>query len=360
MQLSAVTHVAAVYGGGVMADDRPYLVTEFCGGGTLEEHVATVGRLTSNEASQIGAKLAGALVAAHQQHIFHRNVKPANVLINGAGEPMLAGFGLLSVAVSDPTPPMRPTPQAFVAPEAYLPELMSSAADIYSLGATIYALLAGTPSAITSDTCHPRVTPLGSGPRGAGLLHDGVSNVGAHEGGAREGGVRESPKGGGAREAGRPSGGSSDDGSPGGSQQGGAHHVGMPDAGSSDSSQARAEPPDAKSSTAVRAGPDASNPSVPDTPGRAVAGSLNEPGAGAPSMPSSPTARTYRSEPVGRPGISWAGTPRAPALIVDGECLADLPHVSGALMAVLRRAMAHDPRDRYPSAEDLLAALIAL
>jgi hypothetical protein len=110
----------------------------------------------------------------------------------------------------------------------------------------------------------------------------------------------------------------------------------------------------------VRAGfPGASSPSVPDTPGRAVVGSLTEPGAGALSMPSTLTARPYRSEPVGGP-IGWAGTPRAPALIVDGECLADLPHVSDALMAVLRRAMAHDPRDRYPSAEDLLAALIAL
>ncbi len=47
------------------------------------------------------------------------------------------------------------------------------------------------------------------------------------------------------------------------------------------------------------------------------------------------------------------------AKFADGENLADLPGVPAELMAVLRRAMAHDPRDRYPTAAELQAALNA-
>jgi hypothetical protein len=47
-------------------------------------------------------------------------------------------------------------------------------------------------------------------------------------------------------------------------------------------------------------------------------------------------------------------------MFVDGENLADPPHVPADLMAVLRRAMAHDPRDRYLTAADLQSALASI
>ena len=144
--LSGVPHVVAIQETGVRAG-HAYVVTEYCGAGSLQDHLRTVGRLTPIEVRRIGAKLAGALAAAHARGIYHRKVKPANILIDRDGEPALTDFGLVSLALSqgDFGPPLPARAQPFSAPEAYLPELMSTAADIYSLGATLYALLAGGP-----------------------------------------------------------------------------------------------------------------------------------------------------------------------------------------------------------------------
>jgi serine/threonine protein kinase len=133
---------------------QAYIVTDYCQAGSLLDHIAGVGRFTPAEACRIGAKLAGALATLHARGIYHRNLAPANVLIDSAGEPALSNFGLVSLATSDgdfaPPAPLRPRP--FVAPEAYLPELMSVAADVYALGATLYAMLAGwSPRTVNTD-----------------------------------------------------------------------------------------------------------------------------------------------------------------------------------------------------------------
>jgi serine/threonine protein kinase len=140
-------HVVAVEEINVTPEGYPYVVMEHCTSGSLQDHLVKVGRFTPTEVRRIGAKLAGALGAAHRREIVHRAVKPANVLINGAGEPVLTDFGFASLSTvgRDYAPPTRSVTPPFAAPEAYLPELMTPAADIYSLGATMYALLAGWP-----------------------------------------------------------------------------------------------------------------------------------------------------------------------------------------------------------------------
>lgn len=144
-QLADQPHVLAPHDFGVSADGQPYVVTDYCVAGSLHDHLIHVGRLTATEVRRIGAKIALALGVAHQRGVFHRNIKPANILINDLGEPALTDFALVSLETADGdyTPPATPTQRAYAAPEAYLPELMSAAADIYSLGATLYALLAG-------------------------------------------------------------------------------------------------------------------------------------------------------------------------------------------------------------------------
>ncbi len=168
--LSTVEHVVEVHDCGVMEDGRPFVVTEYCGGGSLAGHVAMVGRLTPVEVGRIGAKIAGAVMAAHRRAIVHRDVRPGNVYINAAGEPVLGDFGLLCLAPSDRTPP--PGPRPFVAPEAYLPELMSAAADIYALGAMLYAALSGA-------SPHPwPADPHRAGPDLAGRVLPGPDRAG--------------------------------------------------------------------------------------------------------------------------------------------------------------------------------------
>jgi serine/threonine protein kinase len=138
-------HVIRVDEVGLSPDGHPYLVMEHCPAGSLHDHLTAVGRFTPTQVRGIGVKIADALGAAHRREIYHRRVTPTNILINAAGEPVLSDFAFVSLSTVDGNyvPPAKPALPPYAAPEAYLPELMAAAADIYGLGATLYALLAG-------------------------------------------------------------------------------------------------------------------------------------------------------------------------------------------------------------------------
>jgi serine/threonine protein kinase len=140
--LGDLPHLLAPLDAGVI-DGRAYLINPFCPSGSLEDHLVTVGRLTATEARRIGVKLADALAQAHDQGLYHRNVKPSNVLIDGDGEPQLADFGLVTLVLAGGNYQLPDAARPYAAPEAVLPELMTASADIYALGATLYTLLAG-------------------------------------------------------------------------------------------------------------------------------------------------------------------------------------------------------------------------
>ena len=143
--LADVPNVLPILDADVRPSGQAFVVTAYCVAGSLHDHVCSMGRLSAVEASRVGVKLAGALAAMHRRGVVHRNITPSNVLVDGAGEPVLTDFGLASLSVSGtylPEPGREPTP--FLAPEAYLPELMTPSADIFALGATLYALLGGS------------------------------------------------------------------------------------------------------------------------------------------------------------------------------------------------------------------------
>lgn len=143
--LADIAHVLPIQDAGIDADGQAHVVMAYCQSGSLHDHLTNVGRLTATETRRLGVKLATALAAVHQRDIFHRAVSPSNVLLDGAGEPALADFGLVALTMSEGN--FRPDPdrdrRLFLAPEAYLPELMTAEADIYALGVTLYTLLAG-------------------------------------------------------------------------------------------------------------------------------------------------------------------------------------------------------------------------
>ena len=143
-RVSSHPNIVTVYDAGTTRGRRPWLAMEYCSGGSLARKVATRGPLPVAEVVSIGARLCSALSAAHEAGILHRDVKPANVLLTLYGEPALADFGIASVVIEDDT--ITETAAYTVvhaAPEILEGKAGTAASDIYSLGSTLYTLLAG-------------------------------------------------------------------------------------------------------------------------------------------------------------------------------------------------------------------------
>ena len=140
-ELAAHPHVLPLHAVGVSDDDRSFVVMDHRSGGDLQARWKSE-RLPVAEALSITIKIAGALDVAARHGILHGDVKPANILLTGGGEPQLAGFGALSSA-GRPTG-ADSTSLPWMAPEMLSePPEPSAWADIWSLAATCYTLLAG-------------------------------------------------------------------------------------------------------------------------------------------------------------------------------------------------------------------------
>ena len=139
--LSGHPAIVTVHDAGILADGRPYLVMKLCSGGSLTNWLRVDNRQSVERICSVGARVADALAAAHEAGMLHRDVKPANILIDGYGNPGLADFGL---AAPEPGSDSSMT-VAYAPPEVILGEAPSEAGDVYQLAATLYALLSGRP-----------------------------------------------------------------------------------------------------------------------------------------------------------------------------------------------------------------------
>jgi serine/threonine protein kinase len=132
-----------------VGEDRgvPYLVMPLLKGESLEERLNRVGRLSVSESVRVGRETAEALAAAHERGLIHRDVKPANVWLEGArGSVKLLDFGLARAAEID-TPLTQQgsivgTP-AFMAPEQANGENVDARCDLFSLGCVLYRCCTG-------------------------------------------------------------------------------------------------------------------------------------------------------------------------------------------------------------------------
>jgi hypothetical protein len=137
-------HVVSVFDSGFTAEGQPYLVMAYCGGGSFGQRLAGQGPRPPAEAAVVGIAIADALDAAHERGIVHRDVKPQNVLLTGYGVVALADFGVATGPAGD-FRSFAATP-GYVAPEVVLGDGTGGPeADVYSVGATMYALLTGGP-----------------------------------------------------------------------------------------------------------------------------------------------------------------------------------------------------------------------
>ncbi|MFR9752696.1 protein kinase domain-containing protein [Nocardia sp. 004] len=128
----------------VTATGMPLIVMPYCMRGSLERLLREQGPLTWSDSLRAGVKLAGAIESAHRARILHRDVKPANVLLSGYGEPQLTDFGISRIQGGFRTSSRMITGSpAFTAPEVLKGEEPTVRSDIYGLGATLFALLTG-------------------------------------------------------------------------------------------------------------------------------------------------------------------------------------------------------------------------
>ena len=128
-------------------EGHPCLVMQFVPSITLATLLRTGGLLQVEEAAQVGAQVGSALAAAHAAGIVHRDVKPGNILVAEDGTALISDFGIahaLGDATLTATGLVHGTP-AFLAPEVARGGEATFAADVYSLGSTLYAALEGTP-----------------------------------------------------------------------------------------------------------------------------------------------------------------------------------------------------------------------
>ena len=160
-------HVVPVHDVGERPDGVAYLAMAWCEGGSLAARLAR-GRLSLDHALRLGRQLASALSAAHERGLVHRDVKPANVLFDRAGQVRLADFGI-AVSLGSPegdTSRVLGT-LAYAAPERLLGSEPDHRADLWSLGVTLYQALAGrrpfqgpSPASLLHEIVHRPPAPF--------------------------------------------------------------------------------------------------------------------------------------------------------------------------------------------------------
>lgn len=139
-----VMPILTVHSGGKL----PYLVMPFIACDSLQQRIARSGPLELVDILRIGMQTASALASAHGQGLVHRDVKPANILLEkGVDRVILTDFGLAR-AVDDASITrsgiIAGTPQ-FMSPEQARGEALDARSDLFSLGSVLYTMAAGRP-----------------------------------------------------------------------------------------------------------------------------------------------------------------------------------------------------------------------
>lgn len=139
-------HVVSVFD--LVADqDHHWLVMEYVDGESLADRIRHGGGLDHADAARLMWQVADALVTAHRAGITHRDVKPSNILLTDSGQAKLTDFGIARFhadASLTQTGLVTGSP-AYLAPEVATGSGAGAPSDVWSLGATLFHVLAGKP-----------------------------------------------------------------------------------------------------------------------------------------------------------------------------------------------------------------------
>jgi CheY-like chemotaxis protein len=140
------------------SDKHAYLVMEWLDGVSLSDVIASTERIPANDALRIGIAVCSGLEAALAHGTIHRDVKPGNILLGNDGAVKLVDFGLaknlrqsaLQGVAADHSRVVG-TPSYMSPEQAFAPETIDCRADMYSLGATLFHVIAGRTPFMADD-----------------------------------------------------------------------------------------------------------------------------------------------------------------------------------------------------------------
>jgi serine/threonine protein kinase len=145
--LSGHPNIVNVFDVGVTPAGAQYITMSYVAQGSLAARIGNEGALPWTEAVRITIKLAGAVEMAHRAGTLHRDIKPENVLMSDYGEPQLADFGIARVEGRFEKATGQFTASVVhAAPEVLDGNAADVAADVYSMGSTLFTMLSGGPA----------------------------------------------------------------------------------------------------------------------------------------------------------------------------------------------------------------------
>ena len=151
-------YISRLLDGGTTPDGHPFLVMEYVQGEPLDKHCEN-GGLDLRERLQLFLKVCEAVSCAHRNLVVHRDLKPGNILVGQDGIPKLLDFGVAKLITPDPgdgrtmtQATIRMVTPDYGSPEQVNGDRITTAADVYSLGAILYEMLCGVrPHRFTSS-----------------------------------------------------------------------------------------------------------------------------------------------------------------------------------------------------------------
>lgn len=147
------TNIVPVYGTGE-SDGSHYLVMQLVDGQSLDTVIASGAEISFAVAARIGQQVADAIAYSHASDVLHRDVKPANILIEEDGTAQVTDFGLAKNVGTDLTNTRSVSGSLrYMAPERFA-GISDQRGDVYGIGLTLYELLAGQPAFEESDAEH--------------------------------------------------------------------------------------------------------------------------------------------------------------------------------------------------------------
>ncbi|GAA3094911.1 serine/threonine-protein kinase [Streptosporangium carneum] len=166
----------------IVEDGSPWIIMELVQARSLEQVIEEEGPLPPRLVAEIGVDLLGALRAAHDQGVLHRDVKPGNVLITESGRVVLTDFGIAKAEgdTSLTKTGMVIGSPGYTAPERARGEHTGPESDLWSLGATLYFAVEGRPAyerSSVAETLAALMTDKADPPTQAGPLRPALEQL---------------------------------------------------------------------------------------------------------------------------------------------------------------------------------------